>query len=254
MRKTFGSLFPPTQRVIGVWVSTSSCVVAEVCAASGFDFLIIDNEHAGWGGDDNISIARAGDAMGVPSIVRVTDNAETPIKQALDLGATGVMIPGIKTVADAKNAIAYTKFGPDGKRGACPYTRANDYAVRDLTSYYDHANENLSAPILLVEGIEAVDNIQDIVCLPGLHSLAVGPVDLSVQLGIPGQVTHPKVEDTIRDIIGLCKKHGVYYLAQCTSREEAQKWFGWGADYAMMSDLMMLTDAARVSLDEVRNA
>lgn len=248
----FSSLFPASERTVGVWVSSSSCVIAEMCAAAGFDFLIIDNEHAGWGGDNNISLVRAGDSKNIPSIIRVTDIAETPIKQALDLGATGVMIPGVKSVEDAKNAVAYTKFGANGKRGACPYTRANDYAVNRLMGYYDDANENLSAPILLIEGMEAVNNIDEILSIPGLHSIAVGPVDLSVELGIPGDVTNPLIENIIRDIIAKCKKHNVYYLAQCTSREEAEKWFGWGADYAMMSDIMMFADISKKMLHEVK--
>lgn len=254
MKRTFASLFPPKKRTVGVWVSSSSCVVAEILAAAGFDFVIIDNEHAGWGGDNNISLVRAADAMGTATIIRVTDLAETPIKQALDLGATAVLIPQINSAADARRAVQLAKFGPDGTRGACPYTRANDYAVNDLTKYYGRANRELSSVVLCLESEQAIDEIDEIVQLDGVHSIAVGPVDLSVSMGIPGDVTNPRVEDAISRAIEACKKYGKYYLAQCTSREEAEKWFGRGADYAMMSDVMMLADVAKSSLDAVRNA
>ncbi len=254
MKTTFQSLFPPKKRVVGEWVSSSSCVVAELSAAAGFDFLIIDNEHAGWGGDDNISLVRAADACGVAAIVRVTELAETPIKQAFDLGATGVMIPGIKSVADAKKAVELAKFAPEGKRGACPYTRANDYAVNELLAYYDLANRELTAIVLLIEGVEAVEKIEEIVAIPGIHSVAVGPVDLSLNMGIPGDVTNPRIDAAIDKVIAACKKSGVYYLSQCTSEDEARKWFGRGADYAMMSDIMLLADAAKAALQAVRNA
>lgn len=252
MKKTFQSMFPSTHRIVGEWVSSSSCVVAELSAAAGFDFLIIDNEHAGWGGDRNVYLVRSCDAHDIPAIIRVTDIAETPIKQALDLGATAIMVPGIITVEDAKRAVAYAKFNPAGERGACPYTRANDYGVNDLMAYYDNANREMTAVVLLIEGMEAVEHIDEIVSIPGVHSVAVGPVDLSIRMGIPGDVTNKRVEDAIRRVIDACKRHGVYYLAQCTSREEATKWFGWGADYAMMSDLMLLSTAAKEALEAVR--
>lgn len=254
MKKTFHSLFPQEKRIIGEWISSSSCVVAELSAAAGFDFLIIDNEHAGWGGDDNISLVRAADACGVAAIIRVTELSETALKQAFDLGATGVMIPGIMSVEDAKKAVQCAKFAPEGRRGACPYTRANSYAVNELTAYYDKANRELTSIILLIEGVEAVEHIDEIVAIPGIHSVAVGPVDLSLSMGIPGDVTNPRIDEAIDKVIAASKKYGVYYLAQCTSEEEARKWFERGADYVMMSDIMLLADAAKAALTAVRNA
>lgn len=253
MRKPFSSLFPSERRIVGEWVSTSSCVVTELSAAAGFDFVIIDNEHAGWGGDRNVDLVRAADSKGVATVVRVAELSEVNVLHALDCGATCVMIPGIKSVADALRAVSYAKYAPVGTRGACPYTRANDYAVNDLLGYYQRANKELTEVILLIEGKQAIEEIDDILQVEGVHSVAVGPVDLSLALGIPGDVTNPLIEDTICDIIAKCKKYGVYYLAQCTSRQEAEKWFGYGADYAMMSDLMLLTEAAKSALDAVRS-
>lgn len=252
LKKNFADLFSAKHTLIGEWISTSSCVTAELSAAAGVDFLVLDNEHAGWGGDNNISLVRSADAMGVPAIVRITELGPTPIKQALDMGATGIMVPDVSTPQEAEDAVRYARFAPQGTRGACPYTRANNYGVIDLNEYYDRANRDMAAVILLIEGREGIENLDAILAVPGIHSVMVGPVDLSCSLGIPGDVDNVLVKNAVVQTIRKCREYGVHFMAQSTSAKEAIELLNYGADSVLISDLMLLADATKETVRAIR--
>lgn len=251
MKKTFKSLFASDRKVIGYFLSSNCAEIIEVSAAAGFDFVIIDNEHACWGIAPNIDLVRAADAAGIATLIRVPELTETYVKWALDLGASGVMVPGVGSVEEAERAVKLSRFAPQGERGACPYTRNNDFGVNDTVEYFAKTNRELSV-VALIEGVKGIAAYDDILKVEGLDAVFFGPMDLSASLGIPGEVTHPRVEAAIREMIekaNACGKKAGMFVAD---KGQAKKWLAAGADYITYNDLIMFTEACKESLAAAR--
>ena len=151
------------------------------------------------------------------------------ISRVLDVGAAGVQIPQITTRAEAEAAIAYAKFHPQGERGVCRYVRAANYSSMDKFRYFQEANENLV--ILQLEGQKALQNMEEILSVPGIDIIFIGPYDLSQSLGLTGQVTHPQVEGKMREIIAACKQRGIAVGTFSDTIENARKWREAGVQY-----------------------
>ena len=252
MKKTFKSTFESGKKVIGYFLSSNCAEIIEVTAAAGFDFVIIDDEHACWGIAPNIDLVRAADAAGIATLIRVPELTETYVKWALDLGASGVMVPGISSAEEARRAVYLSRFAPEGGRGACPYTRNNAFGVRDTVEYFAKTNAELSV-VALIGGVEGVKNYDEILEVEGLDMVFFGPMDLSASLGIPGQVTHPKVEAAIAEMIRKANAHGKKAGMFVADKEQAKKWLAAGADYITYNDLIMFTEVCKDSLEAARS-
>lgn len=176
------------ERLIGAIVSLGIPEVTEIIATSGHDWLFLDAEHGPLGTLDlQRMIIGAG---GVPCIVRPPNHADVEIKRALDAGAAGILVPQVNTAAQAAAIVASAKFPPEGQRGV-GVSRANGYGY-EVGAYVARANEEL-AVIVQAEHVEAVRNIEDIVRVPGLDAVFVGPYDLSASMGKVGQLDDPEV-------------------------------------------------------------
>lgn len=251
MKKLFKRLFDSDKKVIGYFLSSNCAEIIEVSAAAGFDFVIIDDEHACWGIAPNIDLVRAADAAGIATLIRVPELTETYVKWALDLGASGVMVPGVSSAAEAKRAVELSRFAPAGNRGACPYTRNNAFGVNDTVEYFTRTNEELSV-VALIEGVDGINAYDDILAVEGLDAVFFGPMDLSASLGIPGQVTHPKVESAIKEMIDKANAHGKKAGMFVADKEQAKKWLAAGADYITYNDLIMFTEVCKDSIAAAR--
>lgn len=179
----------------GSWVSLCSPLGAEVMGMVGFDWLLIDMEH-GSGDIQTLihqlqGIAAAGATV---PIVRVPWNDPVVIKRVLDAGAMGVMVPGVRTVAEAEQAIAATRFAPEGIRGVAANTRAARFGLDG--EFLATANDQI-ALFLQIENREAVDNIDPILDLPGIDVAFIGPNDLSSDMGHRGNAGHADVQAAI---------------------------------------------------------
>lgn len=233
MRKSLRQVFEKVQKPIGMFINTDCPEMVEISAQTGFDFVWIDNEHGCWGIETNSHLVRAAESFDCVPLIRVPNIDETAIKWALDIGAAGVIIPGISTVEDVREAMKWTKFAPVGKRGACPYVRANRFTGKSDT-FFEDSNRDV-AVVLLIEGKEGVENYDDILNEPGVEFVFFGPYDLSVSLGIPGQLDDPRVKGTIKDMISKAKAKGVYSGMLGIEPEDANEWFACGADYVVQS-------------------
>lgn len=252
MKKMFKSLFNSGEKVIGYFLSSNCAEIIEVTAAAGFDFVIIDDEHACWGIAPNIDLVRAADAAGIATLIRVPELTETYVKWALDLGASGIMVPGVSCAEQARQAVQLARFAPVGNRGACPYTRNNDFGVNDTVEYFAKTNRE-NAVVALIEGVEGIYNYDEILGVDGLDAVFFGPMDLSASLGIPGQVTHPRVEEAIKGMIekaNSCGKKAGMFVAD---KDQARKWLAAGCDYITYNDLIMFTEACKESLAAARS-
>ncbi len=235
--------------LLGTWIQMLSPESVEMAAAAGFDFVVIDTEHGFFeiGGAENL--VRAADAAGIIPLVRVARRDPTLIGKALDQGAEGTVYPGVSTPQEAREAAAGSRYAPDGNRGACPFVRATDHLARDWQSFAQSSNEG-AVNVLLVEGAEGVQQVEEIVAVPGVDAVMLGPFDLSVALGVAGETEHPKVLEAFSRIISSAGEHGVMVIPNIfvTDVGEAGRladhWRSEGAGAVLVgTDKMLLADA-----------
>ena len=203
---------------LGSWISIPSQLVAEAVAANDLDYVVIDCQHGLIGFDDAVRLLPPLSLAGVTPIVRVPELSTANISRVLDAGAMGVIIPMINTVEQAEAAVSYTRFPPDGERSVG--------AVRALivegADYYQHANAQVAC-IPMIETMEAIDNLDGILSVPGVDVAYVGPSDLSVAMGYqPGTTAQPFL-DMLDHIVETCNRHGVLPGIQSTPGTAADR-------------------------------
>lgn len=231
MKKSFKDIVKPGKKNLGTILQIPSEEIAEMLGHAGLELIILDMEHCPMSQQKIVSMIRACESVGALPFVRVPDvTDEDSIKKALDAGACGILVPNIENADQARRAVEYSKFAPVGKRGACPFVRANWYGGEDCSAYYEKANRETTL-MLLVEGPEGIKNLPEIAKVGGVDVLQVGAVDLSVALNIPGQTRHPKVLEAIRRAGELCAENGKllnYFIDNEADAEAAKDWPGMG--------------------------
>lgn len=178
------------QHALGTWVQMNSPETCQIAGLAGYDFIIIDMEHGALGISETANLIRTVSGSGMDAIVRVPDQSVTNIRRVLDAGAAGVLVPGIKTAEEARNAIAATKYEPSGLRGACPCVPSVLYGTIPWSNCREHSSDPLIW--LLIEHRLAIENIDEIVATKP-DAIALGPFDLSMSLGLNGEYSHPDV-------------------------------------------------------------
>ena len=176
---------------------------------AGVDFVIVDNEHTSMNLETLGMLCTVLRLANVPPVVRVPDADYHLIAQRLDAGAMGVMVPRVKARADVESVVACVKYPPDGERGS---------AVRPLFTDYDTTgspagdlqwiNDNTFVAIQ-IETLEAMDDLDGLLSVPGVDATVMGPQDLSIALGVPGEHRHSKVLHAIDEMIAACDRHNV---------------------------------------------
>jgi 2-keto-3-deoxy-L-rhamnonate aldolase RhmA len=230
---------------IGTWQMIGHPVVTEILAQAGFDWVVLDIEHGIFDWPAALGHVQVIQGHGCPVLFRLPINAPEHFKWALDTGAEGVIVPMIRTVEDARRAIAYAKYPPEGERGIS-IGRAHAYGAA-FDDYIATANaETLVA--LQIEHIDAVENIEGICALPGLDVVFVGPYDLSGTMGLMGQVTHPEVEAAMTRVVSVAQAAGVVpglLIVDPQPREVAQRVAEGVRFISIGLDTAMLVNAAR---------
>jgi 2-keto-3-deoxy-L-rhamnonate aldolase RhmA len=190
---------------IGTFVGTASPVTAEVCAAAGFDLLLLDLEH-GAGSEEQVqSTVPIAAAYGVPTVVRVESDARIRLGRVLDAGAAGVMLPRLETAAEVQAAVAHLYYPPRGDRGVATYNRACRFGLDP--GALERANDEVLG-IVQIESARAVAGADEIAAIDGVDVLFVGPRDLSHDLNVPGQVTAPVFIAALEQVRLAARKHG----------------------------------------------
>lgn len=227
---------------LGLWLSMGSATATEVLADAGYDFLVIDGEHAPLDIDLIHRQIAAAELGGTPVAVRPPVNEAWIIKQICDAGAQTLVIPMVDTAEQAEAAVAAAHFPPRGVRGAAGAVRAARYGrVRD---YLQQANREVCV-IAQIESPEAVRNIPTIAAVEGVDALFIGPSDLSAAMGHVGEPTHEDVESTIREAIAAIHAAGRPAGILSYDPETARRYLGHGADMiAVGSDGVLLMRAA----------
>jgi len=176
--------------VYGMIHALANPQIAEMIGQAGYDFIMIDGEHGPGGMQAHLACLQAVAATPATAILRVASNDEVALKRALDLGVEGVLIPDVRTGAEALSAVASCLYPPRGKRGFSAGTvRASDYCLNINKYLADDGAELLIC--LMIESAKGVENAADIAAVEGVDVVQLGPFDLTYDMGIPGQFEHP---------------------------------------------------------------
>ena len=214
--------------VFGSWIYLTDPVVTEIIGDAGFDFVIFDLEHGRL--DENITynmLLALGDTACVP-ITRVAANHPDLIKKALEAGALGVMVPWINNHAEAERAVRAAKYPPQGERGL-DYGRGQKWG-KAYGQYYKSANDFILV-ILIIDSRQGVENIEEILRVPGIDVVLPGVFDLSGAYGVPGEFNHPLVLDAVERIVASAKAHGISIAAFATDAESIERKVKQGARF-----------------------
>jgi 2-dehydro-3-deoxyglucarate aldolase/4-hydroxy-2-oxoheptanedioate aldolase len=235
--------------LIGSLVTMPSLDVAEIMACVGFDYLRVETEHAPM---DFVHAQSVIQAVGgrCPCLVRVLDNQEVWVKKALDIGCDGIIVPQIRSAAEARQIVEWSLYPPDGRRSV-GVSRAHSYgmAFRDTI---DTVNDELVI-VLQVEHTDAVQDIASIAQVPGIEALLIGPFDLSGSLGVLGEVDHPRVLEAIETVRSHCQAVGVPLGIFAPDVAMAQDYIDQGFRLiALGMDAFFLWQSAQAALSEVR--
>ncbi len=227
----------------GTWISSSSRVCADALRGLGFDWFMVDTEHAQINPETLAAlVARAGDDDPVP-LVRVGDADQYLVKQALDAGAQGILVPLVSSEAQARAAVAYAKYPPDGVRGiaAAPASRYG----RELGPYLRRANAETLVGVQ-IETREALEHLEAIAGVEGVDLLFVGPQDLTLNLGLMDDRKHPKLREAMATVVAACERHGKVPGTLVIDAEEKRAAVDLGFRFvSLASDVRFLLDGAR---------
>lgn len=182
--------------------------VMTLLANAGFDFVLIDNEHGPFTIETIADLSRAARDQGLTPIVRVPELTYAHVVQPLDGGAQGIMLPRVTERAQVELCIRYMKYPPAGRRGAVLGRGHTGLRGGPLTEVLEGLNRE-SFLIVQVETAEAVERLDDILSVPGVDAALIGPTDLSLALGVPGQMDAPVLVQAIERTIAACTRHGV---------------------------------------------
>lgn len=189
----------------GGWIQIGHPASAETMARAGFQWIAVDLEHTDITLETTANCFRAMDKAGCIPFARVRENDTLAIRQVLDIGARGILVPLVHDAEGAKRAVRSAKYPPDGVRGFA-YGRMNGWGA-DFDAYAKGANDDI-AVIAMIESREAVENIGSILSVDGLDGVFLGPYDMSGSFGVPGETGHPLVREACRKVVEACRSAG----------------------------------------------
>jgi 4-hydroxy-2-oxoheptanedioate aldolase len=243
---------------VGCVVTSRSPVIVEMLGYAGFEWVFIDTEHVPIeSGLELENLIRAAEASGLAPIVRVKRNKENYIRNALEAGAQGVVIPHVATKEDAEKAVQYARFPLRGVRGADPTVRSAKYKCGDFNweKFIKQSNEEIMV-IPLLEDKEFLGNLEDIASVDGIDVLCFGATDYSLSLGLNllYDFNHPKTKEAFDAVVDCANRKGKPVLAAvnpCTI-EQSEKLAAMGVKMQhFSSDLSIIADAFNGMMKDV---
>jgi 4-hydroxy-2-oxoheptanedioate aldolase len=229
------------QTQFGLWLGLPDSICAEICAEAGFDWLLIDTEHAPYSLRDVQNHLQAIQPYNVPALVRPVEGNTALLKQLLDVGAQTLLVPMVNTAEQARQLVRDIHYPPTGIRGlGTSMARAARWnAIKD---YAQKANDEICL-IVQAETTEAMENLAEIAAIEGVDGIFIGPADLSASMGYVGQPNHPEVmtaiEDGFKTILAAGKAAGVLAINADLADGFAEKgasFVGVGVDVALLSN------------------
>ncbi|WP_186764165.1 HpcH/HpaI aldolase family protein [Arthrobacter yangruifuii] len=239
VEETFAARLAARGRQTGMWVCSGSPLIAEICAGSGLDWLLIDAEHSPNGLESLLAQLQAVHGYPVTPVVRPPIGDAVLLKQYLDLGAQNLLIPMVDTAEQAAELVRAVRYPPLGIRGVgSALARASRW--NRIDGYLENAAESVTL-LVQIETAAAVENVASIAAVDGVDGLFLGPADLAASMGHLGQQEHPEViaavEHCIRVVKAAGKPVGVNAFAEATAR----RYIDAGVDFILVgADVAML--------------
>ncbi len=231
-----------------------STEIPRLLAAVGFDYLFIDSEHGGFSLETVQDFVVASNQSGITPFVRVGEMLYSHVTRVLDVGAQGIIFPRVECASQLREAISWMKYPPHGTRGFGFMAPQLDYKQYSLPEIM----ENLNAQTMVIVQFEtalSIERCDELLTVPGIDVAMVGPTDLSISLGVPGEFDHPKILEAIDVFVAACERHGVVPGIHCRDCKMAMPWLqrgmrliGCGSEHGMM------LEKARDTMCEIRTA
>ncbi|MCH6231902.1 HpcH/HpaI aldolase/citrate lyase family protein [Microbacterium sp. CFH 31415] len=230
---TFRDALAGTDRTLaGMWVCSGSPLVAEICAGSGLDWLLIDMEHSPNGLESVLAQLQAVAAYPITPLVRVPIGDVVTLKQVLDLGAQNILVPMVSSAAEAAEVVEAVRYPPRGRRGVGS-ALARSARWNRVEGYLENADEHLSL-FVQVETIEGVEAAAEIAAVDGIDGIFVGPSDLAASMGVLGQQTHPDVTAAVLRAFDAVRSAGKPVGVNAFDPAAAQSYIEAGAGFVLV--------------------
>lgn len=244
------------ERTIGTFFQLGVANAAESLGYSGLDYIIIDTEHTPASEESTMEFIRAAKLSNLSAFVRIKDITRPSVLRMLDIGAEGLVVPCVESLDDVKILVKYGKYAPLGERGFF-FGRAAGYGFEDFTSPLESYFEKCNAETMIIPQCETrgcLENIEEIVSVEGVDAILVGPYDLSIALGKPGQFEAEEFKAAVARIVKACKNANKPSMIYAKDAESALKNFDAGFDsVAVGTDISVLTNSYRSIVNSIKN-
>ena len=228
--------------------------IPRLLAAVGFDYLFIDAEHGAFSLETVEELINASNHSGITPFVRVGEMLYSLVTRALDIGAQGIIFPRVEDPLLLQEAISWVKYPPYGVRGFGFMAPQLDYEQHSLPEIINHLNEQTMI-VVQFETAAALENCDELLSVPGIDVGMIGPTDLSISLGVPGEFPHPKLVGAVDSFIEACGRHGVVPGIHCRTAQMALPWMKRGMRFlGCGSEHGMMLEKARDTMEELRMA
>ncbi len=225
--------------------------VARIFAAAGFQWAFIDTEHGGFDLETVQDICRVSTIVGLCPIVRVADLQYPLVARALDCGAQGVIFPRVESPELLAQAVSWARFPPLGIRGYGLTGTQIDYEPLNFNQIIEHINAN-TLVVMQIETQRALDAREELLSVPGIDAVMIGPADLSISLGVPGDFQHPKMIDAMEKVRDTCIRRNIAPGTQTRSAALAKFWKERGMRFLGCSnETSMLFDRASELVSQI---
>ena len=246
----FKRLIRDGRTTFGAWLGSGAPSTAEAMGCVGFDFVVIDMEHTPVDTPQLIELLRAVGGTPAPAVVRMPWNDMVMVKRVLDAGAQTLLLPFVQNADEAKRAVSYTRYPPEGVRGVAGAHRASRYAT--VANYLQNANSEICV-MVQVETLAALEQLPQIAAVPGIDSLFIGPSDLSASMGLLGDIGNAAVQEKLKHAAQLCRQLGKPCGIIGTTPELVAKFADYGYTWiAIGSDMGFMVGRAQESLTKAR--
>jgi 4-hydroxy-2-oxoheptanedioate aldolase len=233
------------ETVYGLVIKAPAPALVEMCAAAGFDFAFIDGEHGSGEALELEHHVRAAESFGMPAVVRVGSHQPGEILRALDIGAEGIIVPHVNNRSEAEAVVHAAHYPPVGRRGLATTTRAGRHAFSNLKEHLHSAKEN-TLIVVQVEDPEAIEHVEEIASVPYIDCVFIGPADLSLGLGYPGESDHPTVVEAFTRICStVTSKPDVKLGTFARDAKDAHTWTAKGASFVALASTLLIAQKFR---------
>lgn len=245
------------KKILGTFFSMGNPSAMECLGYTGMDFVIIDTEHGPFDTETAMSLVRAAESVGLSPFMRIADVSHKEIQRAVDMGVQGLIVPCLRSLGDMKKLVDLAKFAPIGNRGFIKGRGSSfgyqNWASGSVAEYMAASNDRLLV-LPQCETLECYEDIEQVLAIEGIDGIFIGPFDLSISLGMPGDFENPEFKAAVARILEACKNAGKYSLIFSTAINQAREYLDQGFDGVAHSiDFTVFTEAYKTAMENIRS-